>query len=116
MTLKSLITSDVTSVFLNTDEFAERVTRYPCGDRVGGGFSVTGVFEEQEPAKDTSRGQANVRRGTLHVAAGTDVSDNDSYLINSELWQLESWGRTDSAMMALELVRHEEHRRKVRPV
>lgn len=76
MTLRDLITADVTGVFLNTDDFATTATHRPGLDDT----SVTGVFIEAEVV-DT------VRRGVFKVASTVTVLNGDKWRINSRNWR-----------------------------
>lgn len=48
-TLKQQMTADVSTVFLNTDEFAETVTHYPAGN-LAAGASVSAVVDRDNEA------------------------------------------------------------------
>lgn len=90
MSLDDLIESDMDDVFLDTDDFAVTITRYPSGD-TDSGESVTAVFSEFATGtaqhRDYSRGKETVRVGKLTVKSDQTVTQSDQWLINSELWQ-----------------------------
>lgn len=76
MTLKSLIQADVSTVFLNTDEFATTSTHRPGLDDA----SVTGVFIESE-VLDT------VRRAVWRVSSSVNVLKHDKWRIDGKNWR-----------------------------
>lgn len=106
MTLKTLIENQVGSVFLDTDHFAETVTRLPRGGTENP-KSVTAIFMEGEPDRDTSRGMEVVRKGELWVDDAVTVDVEDQWRINSELWQTLTVQGVAGGMRMLELQRND---------
>lgn len=111
MTLASQISDDVADVFLNTDDFAETVSRYPLGVAASA-ESVTAVFAERDPSQDTTRGDDNMRTGALHVADSVDADPRDSWLIQSEVWETTSVSGSSGGMKVVEVKRRERMRTK----
>lgn len=87
MTLSSLISSDVASVFLNTDEFAETVTRYIGGDP-GYTQSLTSVVTLDQPEFETSRGRGFEIRGTALFDDAATLNQADALLIRGERYEV----------------------------
>ena len=85
MSLKTLIESQATSVFLNTDHFAEEVTHRPLG-QAGDDVSRTVVWIEQDPDRSTVRGEETVRRVQMHIAEAVAVDVRDLWIRSSEVW------------------------------
>lgn len=92
MTLASQIQSDNAAVFLNTDDFAQSVTRYPLAVTADA-VAVTAVWEPDEPsvtgmgsAQNRERGLDNDRKGTLRIAETVGADTRDTWLIASQLW------------------------------
>lgn len=86
MSLATLIAADVSAVILNTDDFAEAVTRYPLGVTASGA-ATTAVFFEDEPVKSEQGGEEVIRGGRLFLASSVTVDPRDSWLIRSLVWQ-----------------------------
>lgn len=113
--LKDQIAADVSSVFLNTGEFADQVTRYPLGDTAAG-KPVIGVFEEDDPQELLKSGKEIERMGTLHIAEDQEADSRDRWKINEEIWDAESVGRIEEGMKTVRLKRIvEEYRNTTRP-
>lgn len=115
MTLSSLITSDVSGVFLNTDDFAETVTHWPLGVSANAA-SVTAVFIEgqggsEDPRRDLSRGEEVVHRARLYVPSGTSTDERDIWVVNSVQWQTLAVGPTEGGMTTVQLQRNDRERR-----
>jgi len=67
MTLHDVIESDATTVFCNTDDFAEIVTYWPRGSATGRTINAV-VMREQIAAFDADGGQVNLPSFEVHVA------------------------------------------------
>lgn len=115
-TLADDLQSDVDNVFLQPDHFAETVTRYPLGVAENA-VAVTADFQEQEPVRDTQRGEDNVRRGRLSISSDVDAHPNDTWLINSLHWDTLTVGPNQHGMQTVEVQRTEalRTRRGIRP-
>ena len=96
MSLKDLIESDVQDVFLDTDEFAETVTRYSSG--TGAGVSVTAIVTLDDGEVDTSSGTTHVHNGYCDVPEATIVNVKDSFTIRGNATQVTKVREADSGM------------------
>lgn len=112
MSLATQIEGDVEGVFLNTDDFAQTVVRYPLAV-TGSPESVIAVFAEKDASQETTRGDENERTATLHVAASVDADPRDTWLINSEVWQVTAVKGGGDEMQVIELRKREKLR--IRP-
>lgn len=72
MTLASLIDSDLTDVFLNTDEFGEAVTVLPAAG--GGARSVTAVATEGPKAAIETEKHHDLKRWTVALLFKNDAT------------------------------------------
>lgn len=92
--LHDLILADVQNVFLNTDEFAETVYRYPLGN-ANAAQAMSGIFiEDREQGTNQVDGDGvvpNTNKGEririsayLYLSADETVDDRDSFLIPSQ--------------------------------
>lgn len=118
MTLASQIVSDVETVFLNTDDFAEEITHYPLGELLSE-TTITAIVdltdEIKSPAsggsvKEDPRGPAGqriYRNCRLHVAATLSIDDRDKFLINDQTWSVKRIAGRDSGMLVVWLTRAE---------
>ena len=118
MSLASQIAADITSVFLNTDEVARSVTRYPLGV-VPNAVPITVIWEPDDDEKRNSgqheeRGRDNIRMGWLRVAAAAAVVPADRWLIDSAVWETQGIQTVDGMQYA-RLVRVENELRNTGP-
>lgn len=114
-TLKAQIASDVSAVFLNEEEHADSVTRYPLGDTAAG-EPVTAIWEEDDPQQLLKSGKESERMGTLSIAEDQTADDRDRWLINSEIWDAVTVGRIEEGMKTVRVKRIvEEYRKPRRP-
>lgn len=111
MTLKDVMASDVTNVFLNTDEHAESVTRYSLGD-TSNPDTLTVVWEEEDAEDDRQRGQELVRRAKLHVKTSDSPNVKDRWRKGSQNWETESVGPVEGDLTVVTVIRHEEEKRR----
>ena len=110
MTLADQMASDVSDVFLNTDEHAETITRVPAS-----GDPVTGIAAVWEPEDSRMRaaqndvvhdsGKALVWRGRLYVSSDLTVAETDSWTIDGENWECMEIGKPSGGMLAIDLQR-----------
>lgn len=116
MTLRSQILADVSTVFLNQEDFAESVTRYPGGQSPSA--SVVAIWEPEDyftntgPAVDHSIGQKIPRRGRLFVSASQTATQSDTWEIAGELWQTEKLGTAADGLRIVYLRRDDLIRRE----
>lgn len=110
MTLASQLVSDVSSVFLETDDFATSVTQYPLGV-VANAVTLTAVFDQDDdngqPGHDSMFGNRLMRQARLELAATVTVTcgethrERDTFLIAGILWGAVRIIGRDSAMQTI---------------
>lgn len=75
MTLKASMASDVTGIFLNTDDFAETITYYP---RSGGSRSIIALIDRSPPETwDVGSTVTPVLTIHVHNNATTGIAHNE---------------------------------------
>ncbi len=90
MTLKDQIASDVGTVFLNTDEFAETVTYNPDGESpvdISAVFRYQGIEEQYVRQGEQAYGLGTVACNPTDVTA---PSLDDTFTIDSIIWAVRS--------------------------
>lgn len=111
MTLASQIISDVTDVFLNSDEFAESVSYTPFGSSAK---SINAVVEYEETVESSPQidGRGRVKRARMYIS--TDATDGvatptnkDTVEINSADWNVVGSPESDAGMWVLSIERFE---------
>lgn len=118
MTLADQIVSDVSDVFLKTDEHAETVTHYPQDDRLNGVSRTALVFldEEDDAGGDVMdrSGERIHRQCLLELPASVTVNcenearRHDTFLIGGELWRAHRIRGRDAGAQTVELRRNEQ--------
>lgn len=104
MTLADQMLSDVSTVFLNTDEHAGTYTY--TAPRTGTTSSVVGVWDiDETPNLEVTRGLENILTGKLLVDEAETIKKDGSFSINGETWQVESVGGENVGMRTIVLTR-----------
>jgi hypothetical protein len=106
MSLHDLIVSDVSDVFLVTDDFAEVVTRYAKGDR-DVRSSVTGVVTYQPTDMLTTRGKGYRRTATLAISSDVVVDAADAFLLGSDRYEVVAIDAPQDGMRTVHLQQYE---------
>lgn len=88
MSLKTDIAAHATSVFLNTDHFAETAVRYIGGDE-GDAENVTGLWKESDPEINAERGYDYHYKGEFHFAGTQTMTIYDALLVRSVRFEVE---------------------------
>lgn len=117
MTLADLITADVSTVFLNTSDFAESITHRPGGVSAND-TAVTVVFIPDQGStanrKDDTTGEARVSTATIHAATSLGIAAADQFVRNSEVWSVLTVGPDSGGMQKVAVQRVTEDRRATR--
>jgi hypothetical protein len=113
MTLRELIESDVAAVFLNTEDFAEQITRYIGGDD-GNVQTMTAIVEIDQPTFEKSRGRGYETRATVMVEDAVTVATGDAFLIRSERYEVLTVKPVEHGAREVTCVRYASEARGVR--
>lgn len=105
MTLSSLISSDVSSVFLNTGEFAETVTRYARGS-ASSQTSLTAVVSLEQPDFESSRGRGFEIRGAAMFASTVTLNQADALIVRGERYEVRTVKPAAFGIIEVTLVRY----------
>lgn len=109
MTLSDQFDDDVVDVLINSDEFAQTITRYALGS-VGSPSSVTAVVELSARSVERERGKGFIVRGNVHVAATQTVDPRDGWLIGGKRFETEAIDEPISGKVVIHVVRYEVER------
>lgn len=85
MSLKELMIADVDDVFLNIDDHADDVTRYPLGV-IANAVTVTAVVDFVRATTQNEFGLVDVVTGTMLIGSAVTVHRNDTWLIDGNLY------------------------------
>jgi len=113
MTLRELIASDVASVFLNTDEFAEQVIRYVGGDS-GNRQAVSAIVEIEQPTFEKERGRGYQTKAMVMVDDAVTVATGDAFLIRNERYEVLAVKPVEHGAREVSCVRYASEARGVR--
>lgn len=105
MTLADQIRTDVNTVFLNTDDFAENVVQYH-GGWAGVSRNITALVTLEEPDVTRERGKGYRRRGEMMVADETLITDKDAFLIGAERYEVERMGIVREGIRIAHIIRY----------
>ena len=120
MTLAAQITADVSTVFLNTNDFAQAITHYPAGNEALA-ESVTVNFDQDYLDEATGgdgdgmnltnqRGIRTRQAAKIDVPIGTTITEEGNgkasvFLIAGVRWVVKRIIGSDAAMQTVEIVR-----------
>lgn len=113
MSLRNLINSDASSVFLNTDDFAESVTRYIDG-HTGVQESVAAVVIHGDVEVELSQGRGRTASVTLQINESQSVSESDAFLIDSKRFEVIKVGQANEGMRVVYCHEYRGDRREAR--
>jgi hypothetical protein len=103
MTLASQIVSDVPTVFLNTDDFAETVTYYPRGRAK---LSIAADVRRREDTRVTGfdDGRSKKKEATIHIqSSAVDSAIGDRITFDGVTWEVVGRSQRGGGMQTLEL-------------
>lgn len=105
------------SVFLNPDHYAEKITQYPLGvaaNAVAGVVAIVHKQDEGETPIDDERGSVVIRWCTVSLPATLSVTidersqQRDQFLIDGELWHAEKILKRTPYRLLVRLKREEK--------
>lgn len=89
------------------DFFGASLTRRPLGDAASA-ETITGIWEETTSELSRLTGVANLRRGVLKLLAAQTADTDDTFVIDGEVWAVESIGQNGGLQeLQLKYVNHE---------
>ena len=110
-----MLAADRDAVFLNTDEFAQTITRYPLGVVADAVSMVAIVILDKEPGTnqvdgdgvvpETRHGDRIRNSGTIWADIAVEIDDRDTLLIDGELYGVRRNESHDPAMQEWTIVR-----------
>lgn len=107
MSLKRLIEEQVTSVFLNTDHFAQNCQRLVAGDD-GNVRSIVGVPGDDMAATDDLRGRGYTHMRTFDFAETSTLVEKDAVKIGSLRYEVDVVSDPVLGMRTAKLVRTQQ--------
>lgn len=109
-TLSEQIAAHATTVFLDTDHFAEQVTHRPLGDDAGDVAVVANVVWK-DPADNPDGGTGQKLEGTLDVAGSLTLDERDQWVIGGVLYQTRLVGEPQGGLRRVMIQRTKIQRR-----
>jgi hypothetical protein len=113
--LNTLISEHMSSVFLNTDHFAETMTRYAGGVEAQSS-TITGMVTWEKVAQDDTRGRATMVRGEVIVSADTEISISDALVINDAVYSIDGVSPAQDGAMLVSVLRRLPETKGARPL
>ena len=104
MSLQTLISEHVSSVFLNTDHFAESIKRY-IGDSKTSVQTLTGIVNFEKPQQNYDRGTETHIRGEVIFSEDVTVTTSDTLLIGGFEYAVENVNPASDGMFTAFIVR-----------
>jgi len=106
VTLASQMSSDVTGVFLDTEDHAVSVIRRPA--RGGNTSDIVGVFDVTESEVDVMNGKRVIHKAKLECAASAVIENEDTLTVGAEIWTVHAVGPANVGMKCVQLQRVEQ--------
>ncbi len=115
MSLRTLISEHVSSVFLNAEHFAQSIRRY-IGDSKTSVQNLTGIVDFQKPQQNYDRGTETHVRGEVIFAEGVEVTTSDTLLIDGFEYAVENVNPATDGMFTAFIVRRVPQLKGARPL
>ena len=106
MPLNQLIEEHVSSVFLNTEHFADTIIRYIGGD-AGNTSSFTGIITMDGTQIDDGRGRGFDHMASLVIGSATRMEVGDALKHGDERYEVKTVGEIEHGMRTCLLVRYQ---------
>jgi hypothetical protein len=107
MTLREQIIADVSTVFLNTDEFAETCRRLVDGEE-SLSRPIVGIPSNDQFAAEDLRGRGYTHMRFFTIAEDTVLNEKDAIRIGSLRYEVESIADPVSGMKTARLIRYQQ--------
>lgn len=115
MTLKTQMTADVSTVFLNTDDFATSARRLIAGETCNIEL-FTVMADDDMPAREHDRGRGYSHTRSIWFASTQTLLTDDAVYVDSVRYEVDSIGDAQDGMRQAKLIRYEPETRGAKPV
>ena len=106
MSLNQLIDEHVTTVFLNTDHFAETMRRYICGDS-DNVTNFVGIVTVDGTNINDARGRGFDHAATLVLSSDIQMNVGDAILHGEDRYEVKTVGAAEHGMRTCQLNRYQ---------
>jgi hypothetical protein len=104
MSLSDMIATDVSDVFLRTDDFAATVHRYKNGERINGG-DFTGIVTITQAEPTDQFGKGKLQHATLVCASTVELKKGDALRHDGIRYEVESITDPEHGMVTVQMIR-----------
>ena len=115
MSLRELMVSDITDVFLDLDDFATQVLRYVDGVE-SNTIRITGIVTLQPAIPDDNRGRGYLHRADLMLKDTTAITATDAIKCNGQRYEVEAIGDAERGMRMVSLIRYQPETQGIKPL
>ena len=106
MTLAAQMIADVSTVFMNTDDFASSVIRYIGGD-VSNTRSITAIVTLSPVQENSDRGRGYMHRATMDLSEDVVLTTADAIKYDGDRYEIEGIGAAEHGMRTVSLIRYQ---------
>lgn len=105
MTLAAQMVEDVSTVFMNTDDFASTVIRYANGDAENA-QSITAIITLLPVQENEDRGRGFLLRATMDLSEDVILTISDSIKYDGNRYEIVSIGDAEHGMRTCQIIRY----------
>ena len=105
MSLHDLMISDVSDVFIQTDDFADVCRRYKNGERTDGA-NFNGIITPLDADPTDAYGKGKIQRATLVCSESIKFKEKDAISHNGFRYEVDGVSDPEHGMQTISLVRY----------
>ena len=115
MTLAAQMIADVSTVFMNTDDFASTVIRY-IGGSESNTRAITAIVTLSPVQENDDRGRGYMHRATMDLSEDVILSAADGIKYDGSRYEIEGIGAAEHGMRSVSLIRYQAEAKGAKPL
>lgn len=115
MTLAALMVTDVSDVFMNTEDFASSVIRY-IGGSESNTRSITAIVTLSQVQENDDRGRGYIHRAAMDLSEDVILTAADAIKYDGNRYEIEGIGAAEHGMRTVTLIRYQAEAKGAKPL
>ena len=115
MTLAALMVTDVSDVFMNTEDFASSVIRY-IGGSESNTRSITAIVTLSPVQENDDRGRGYIHRATMDLSEDVILTASDAIKYDGNRYEIEGIGAAEHGIRTVTLIRYQAEAKGAKPL